>query len=225
MARYLLVLSCVLIVLCSLVAVTYANEEAAAAAVDPTGSPADPAGKTPPKKRTPGQPVNWNKVNMMDIEKEWETGDAEEELEHEFEHARKVLAKKQPKFDMNDGASIQKAYKSDPFAFSSGGGMMIFIDLNQKQVDGNDWSTEAIDLLCKSYASLLRSGSVVTTFYNIGENRMLVNTDKVWQTKEILKFLSHRPEVHSFTANSKTYTTKEFREQFGDPNDEDDEDL
>ena len=205
----------------------YANEDTSATATATEEQKAASAAAEAKKKKNPNQPINWNKVNMMDIEKEWEEGDAKEELEPEFEISRRVLAKKQPKFDINDGASIQKAYKSDPFAFSSGGGMMIFIDLKDKQVDGKAWDKDAVDLLCKTYSSLLRSGSVVSTFYNIGDNRMLVNTDKVWQTKEILQFLARRREVASFTANSKTYTPKEFLQQYGDGDevDDDDEDL
>lgn len=186
-------------------------------------------GDQPPKKekkRTPNQPKNWNKIDLNEIEKEWEEGDDKTLLEHEFEVNRRILAKKQPKFDMNDGASIQKAYKSDPFAFSSGGGMMVFVDLKGKQPNGKDWTSADVDTLAKKYASLLRTGSLPTTIYNIGDNRLLVNTEKTWQTKEILLFIARQEEVAQFTANSKTYKTREYLKEFDpefDPDADDDE--
>ncbi len=183
--------------------------------------------KTEKKKSPPNQPKNWNKINLNDVEKEWEDGDDKTLLEHEFEVNRRILAKKQPKFDMNDGASIQKAYKSDPFAFSSGGGMMVFVDLKEKQPNGKDWTSGDVDLLSKKYASLLRTGSLPTTIYNIGDNRLLVNTEKTWQTKEILLFLARQEEISQFTANSKTYKSKEYLKEF-DPEydaDADDDEL
>lgn len=161
----------------------------------------------------------WNNI-VDDLDKEWEKGDDPEIVEHEFEYTRKILAKKQPKFNPEDGASIRAAYESDPFAFSGGGGMMIFVDLHPKK-DGSDYSKEEMDKLAKRYATLLRSGSITATVYNLMEKRLLVQLDKSWYTKDTFKFLAQQPEVMSFDANSKTYYPKDFR----DPDDYDDDDL
>ena len=173
----------------------------------------------PPAKTDKKGKKNWNTI-VDSLDKEWEEGDDPEIVEHEFEYTRKILAKKQPRFDPEDGASIRKAYESDPFAFSGGGGgMMIFVDLHPKS-DGSSWTKDEMDKLSKRYATLLRSGSITATVYNIMEKRLLIQLDKSWYTKDTMKFLALQPEVMSFDANSKTYYPKDFRDA-----DEDDEDL
>eukprot|EP01031_Cornospumella_fuschlensis_P030676 gene30676-37068_t len=176
----------------------------------------DPAAPTPKNK-------NWNKIDYNDLDKQWESGDSQEELEHDFEHIRKIQEKKRPKVSMEDGNAIRKAYQQDPFAFS-GGGVMVFVDLKPKQADGKDWDKRSTDLLTKRFSSLLRSGGVVATVYNIDDNRLLLNLDKSWQTKDMLIFLAKQPEVASFTANSKTYNPKEYLALVGEE-DDDEEDL
>lgn len=180
-----------------------------------TSAQDDEENKPKPKVDKKGNKI-WN--NIVDgLEKEWEQGDDPEILEHEFEYTRKILAQKQPKFNPEDGASIRAAYDSDPFAFSGGGGMMIFVDLKPKK-DKSPYTKDDMDKLAKRYATLLRSGSIMATVYNLQEKRLLVQIDKSWYTKDVLKFLAQQPEVLQFDANSKTYYPKDFE-------DEDDEDL
>eukprot|EP00349_Pseudokeronopsis_sp_Brazil_P009184 CAMPEP_0202964866 /NCGR_PEP_ID=MMETSP1396-20130829/8981_1 /ASSEMBLY_ACC=CAM_ASM_000872 /TAXON_ID= /ORGANISM="Pseudokeronopsis sp., Strain Brazil" /LENGTH=217 /DNA_ID=CAMNT_0049687323 /DNA_START=84 /DNA_END=737 /DNA_ORIENTATION=+ len=167
---------------------------------------------------------DWNKLNVNDLDKEWEHGDESDELEDEFEKNRKIQARKQPKLDMNDGASIQRAYKADPFAFSGGGGQMVFVDLTAKQATGKPWTKNDVDQLCKKYSTLLKSGSIPAYVYNIDIERILVHIEKPWQMKDMLTFLSQQREVKQFTANSKTYTRSEWKKQFGDSNAADDDD-
>ncbi|RYH24235.1 hypothetical protein EON65_16970 [archaeon] len=166
---------------------------------------------------------NWNKIDYNDLDKQWESGDDQEELEHDFEHIRKIQEKKRPKLNMEDGHAIRNAYQQDPFLFS-GGGMMVFVDLKPKQPDGKEWDKRSTELLSKRYSTLLRSGGVVGTVYNIDEKRLLINVDKSWQTKDMLTFLAKQAEVESFTANSKTYSPKEYLASIGEDSD-DDEDL
>lgn len=167
------------------------------------------------KKKSPSEKKNWNKL-VDDLDKEWEEGDDPTELEEEFEHIRKVQAQKAPRMNMEDPESIRRAYNQDPFAFSGGGGMMIFVDLKPKQQDGKEWTKDDVDLLSKRYASLLRSGSITASLFNLGENRMLVNLDKSWNTRDTLKFLAEQPDVESFTANNKVYTAKDFEDNDDD---------
>lgn len=181
---------------------------------------AEASAKTAAKKKD----KNWGKMNFHDLDKEWEKGDSTEELEHDFEAIRRIQEKKRPKINMQDGASIRDAYNQDPFAFSSGG-MMIFVDLNPAMPDGKAWSKTSLEFLAKRYASMLRSGGIVTTVYNIDERRLLVNLDKTWHTKEMLTFLAKQPEVESFTANSNTHKPKEYLKSIGEDVDDDDEDL
>lgn len=167
---------------------------------------------------------DWSKIDVNGLEKEWEQGDEAAELEDDFENNRKIQARKQPKFNMEDGASIQKAYKSDPFAFSGGGGQMVFVDLTPKQPNGKEWTKNDVDLLTKRYSSLLKSGSIPAYVYNIETDRILVHIEKPWQVKDMLSFLAKQREVSKFTANSKTYTPKDWRKEFGGDDDDEDED-
>jgi hypothetical protein len=173
--------------------------------------------KEEPKQK--GGKKNWNKM-VDSLDKEWESGDDPTELEHEFEYNRKILAKRQPKFNMQDGDSIRKAYESDPFAFSGGGGMMIFVDLKPKK-DGTPYTKDDMDKLSKRYASLLRSGSVIATVYNLMEKRLLVQLEKSWYTKDTFTFLAQQPEVAQFEANSKVYKPEDYLQR----DEDDDEDL
>jgi hypothetical protein len=167
---------------------------------------------------------DWNKIDMNAVDKAWENGDDASILENEIDVNRRVLARKQPRFNPDDGASIRNAYDSDPFLFSGGGGMMIFVDLKATQSNGKPWTGADIDLLCKTYSSLMRSGSVVTTVFNIGDNRLLINSDKTWQTRDILLFLARQKDVRQFTANSKDYNPRLYRRQFDPTYDEDEDD-
>lgn len=203
---WLLVIACMLMLV-----VVYADE------ADAKSASASTTGKAKKTK-------DWNKINMNDLDKEWESGDESAELEDEFEKNRKIQAAKQPKVDINDGAAIQRAYKADPFAFSGGGGQMVFVDLVGKQPNGKAWTKNDVDQLAKRFASMLKSGSIPANVYNIDTDRILVHIDKPWQVKDMLNFLAQQREVKQFTANSKTYTPKEWRQQFGDADDDDDDD-
>jgi hypothetical protein len=46
----------------------------------------------------------------------------------------------------------------------------------------------------------------------------MVNVERAWMTKDILKFVAMQPEVESFNANSKTYHPSDFED-----NDDDDD--
>jgi hypothetical protein len=178
------------------------------------------------KKSSSGKKAekDWNKINMQDLDKEWEQGDASEELEDELEKNRRIQQSKQPKLDINDGEGIQRAYKADPFAFSGGGGQMVFVDLREKQPSGKAWTKPEVDALCKKFATMLKSGSIPANVYNIDIERILVHIEKPWQVKDMLTFLSQQREVKQFTANSKTYTTAEWKAQFAKHDDEYDDD-
>lgn len=137
---------------------------------------------------------------LNDLEKSWENGDEEDELEDEFEHNKKIHSTKLPKVDINDGAAIRKAYNSDPFIFSGSNGSMFFVDLK------SNFPKDQVDKLAKRYSSLMRSGSLTPSIYNIGEGRLLVNCDKSWRIKDMVSFLARQPEVDFMTINSKKYT-------------------
>lgn len=165
-----------------------------------------------------------SEVDFNKIEKEWEEGDDPELLEHEHERISKLQQARMPKVDMNDAASIQKAYKADPFAFSGGGGgSMLFCDLYKTKKDGTPWSKYDLDKLATKWAGLIRSGANAATVYNVGQNSLMVNVERAWMTKDVMKFVAMQPEVESFNVNSKTYTKADF--DLDDDDDDDDDEL
>lgn len=95
---------------------------------------------------------------------------------------------------------------------------MIFVDLYKTKPDGTGWSKFELDRMAGRWASLIRTGALAATVYNTGDNSMMVNVERSWMTKDVLRFIALQPEVESFNANSKTYTKEEFIEK-----DEDDE--
>ena len=52
--------------------------------------PKEPIKKIGGKRST----KDWSKISESDLEKDWEKGDDEEELEHEYDHSQKVIEKK-----------------------------------------------------------------------------------------------------------------------------------
>lgn len=166
----------------------------------------------------------WRSLKIDDVDKEWQEGDDEEELEHEHERIQKIKQKRMPKFNMNDGKSIVDAVNKNPFEFTGGaGGHMVFASLSEKQSNGNDWDKKSVDKLAAKYTALGRSGNVPAAFYNIDNKQILVNIEKPWFTQDVLRFLSTQKECVSFYVNSKTYYPKEFRDSDDDEEDEDDE--
>lgn len=171
------------------------------------------------KPATEGRKSEFRKnIDFNNIEKEWERGDDAVELEHEFERIKKIQQSKTPYVNMNDPASITKAYKEDPFAFQGGGGgSMIFVDLYKTKPNGKPWTKLELDRMATKWAGLIRTGALAATVYNVGENSLMINVERAWMTKEVLRFVALQPEVESFNANSKTYKKEDF--------DLDDEDL
>jgi hypothetical protein len=123
-SSYLLTFLCFLFtsnVLCS-----PAETSTAAAAL---ASDASATATTTTDEKTKAQPVkvkrtkkkstkDWDKISEGDLEKDWEKGDEEFELEHEFERIQRIQAKKSQKMssvlDSNDPAQISKLYGTTP---------------------------------------------------------------------------------------------------------------
>ena len=96
--------------------VTTASEEATGTSAG-VGAVTGEDEKSKPKpvkvKRTKKKSTrDWDKLSENDLEKDWEQGDEEFELEHEFERIQKIQAKKSEKMssvlDSNDPAQISK---------------------------------------------------------------------------------------------------------------------
>lgn len=167
----------------------------------------------------------WKNIKIEDIEKEWEQGD---DTETENDRLEKLRAARRPDYDINDPASLKRAYKKDPSTFGSGGQnpagtALVFVDIyKRKPKPGKeDYTENEVAMLAKKWTSLLSSGSVLTQMYNPAKNQILINIDRGWQTKEVMRFVANQKEVKHLTLNNKKFTPKEYLAEA----DEDEEDL
>ena len=112
-------------------------------------------------------------MNFDDLEKEWEGGDDEEELEYEYQRVEKLIEKKkasQPAFDPNDPSSV-KRHLND---MKKGGGKdntepkMMFIALQRETPKGVLWTKELLDDLAARWTALVQTASLSADFYNLG---------------------------------------------------------
>ena len=164
--------------------------------------------------------INKKTINSDALEKAWESGDDEVELEHEFEVNRRVGAKVQSKrLNLDDPTSIQKLFKKDPLASAglSGSTVMMFVELKTTQPNGKPWTKDDVEKLAGRWASLMRSGSVSCTVYNISgddlkQPRLLMNVDKGWTTSDVIRFALQQPETIKVTKDNRDYTPEEYGE-------------
>ena len=178
-----------------------------------------------PKKKAVGGD-KWKNVKIEDIEKEWDAQDDPLDVETEHDRLEKLRAARRPEFDINDPASLKRAYKKDPSTFGNGSGgagtAMLFVDIYKRNAKpGKEKYTEyEINLLAKKWTSMLASGSVLVQIYNPSENNILINIDRGWQTKEVMKFIAQQREVKHLTLNNKKFTPKEYLQSVEDEEDE-----
>lgn len=179
-------------------------------------------------------------IDINKIEKAWQSGDEAEELEQEFEATQKVSEKRNKKKNkkssgMNDQGFdpklLAEQYRNDPFAFMGGGGgtAMLFVELKQVLTDGSPWKKKDVDNLAMKWTSLMKSGSLPGTVYNVGdqkassdvdkEPKVLVTLDKNWMTKELMKFLLTQPETVKVSKDSRDFTKADLKD------DDDDDEL
>ena len=218
----LLELLLVLLLLLALLAFSLAGDNGGDGSVSSASASTSAAAK---KKRTT---KDWSKVNVDDIAKDWEQGDDQKELEHEYDVSKRIQERKgkkssMPAFDPSDPKSIAKAMKKNPLAFSGGssgaGPSMVFVELQPKQKDGKEWTKEATDILASKWSALLKTAHLQANTYNLGDGKLIVSIDKGWQSNEILKFGLKQWETVKITKDSKDIFPGSFG--FGDDDDDD----
>lgn len=200
--------------------VTVVTDGSTAATVDVDAAAASAAASGAQKSSKQRRGINKRTINPDNLEKAWQEGDDEVELENEFEVNRRVGAKVQSKrLNLDDPASIQRLFKKDPLASAglSGSTVMMFAELKPFQADGKPWTKEAIEKLAGRWASLMRSGSLSCTVYNISgedlkEPRLLLNVDKGWTTSDVIRFALQQPETVKVTKDNKDYTPEQYGE-------------
>ena len=167
---------------------------------------------------------NWSTIDFNAIEKEWEGGDDERELEQEFELDRKQREKRAKKMPKSKEEAIRQA-KKDPLGLNMGsGGTMMFAKLRKQQKKGVDWTNKAVDKVAGKWSSLLRSAAFDVKVVNIGAQggedtevgTLLLSVDKAWNTYDVVKFVLKQKITDKVTVNSKEYRLKDL------PTEEDD---
>ncbi len=148
--------------------------------------------KKPYKKKT----KDWQEMDINAVEKELEDGDDPELLEHEFEVQRrlndKAMRNRNMGINFNDPKSVAKLLKDPTAAIGASkgmthyhfilhlltylltylgpGGAMLFIELNEKQPNGKDWTKLDEDTLSAKLSALMRTGLIHCQLFNIGRD-------------------------------------------------------
>lgn len=166
----------------------------------------------------------WKKVKIDDVEKEWEQGDEEAELESEHDRLERIRAMKRPKFDINDKESLKRAYQQDPSTFGTGEGQagqaMVFVEVKPDPKTGQPRSVTEIRKIASRWTSMLQAGGLLVQLYHPGDSTILFHVERGWLTKEVMKFAAAQKEVDSLTLNHKKYTPKEYLQSLEDEEDE-----
>ena len=165
------------------------------------------------KKKTKKKSKDWSKINFNTLEKGWEDGDEEEELELEFDRTRKIGEKKMQQQGMqlnpDDPKSVKRFVEAQQKGASTDGKpAMMFITLPE-EFEGKKWTSDSRKSLCQKWSTLLKSGSVEAELYDIGETSLLINLKKGWLVRDALKFLLQQPETIKVTKDSKDFYLKD----------------
>jgi hypothetical protein len=209
-----LLLCCVILATLSLVR---AEEEAASASTEVA------AEKPAPKKKKYGID-RWKELKADNIEKDWEQGDEEAELESEHDRLERIRAQKRPKFDINDKESLKRAYKQDPSTFGTGEGAagtaMVFVDIKNDPKTGKPRGEQEVRKIASRWTSMLQAGGLLVQLYHPGDSTILFHVERGWLTKEVMKFAAMQKEVATLTLNQKKFTPKEYLRSLEDDDDD-----
>lgn len=170
-------------------------------------------------KKSPGKKSqkNWAKVDYNALEKEWENGDDERELEHEYDISRKIQEKRRKKGPSSASEALKMA-KKDPFHLNSGsGGTLMFAKL-RKRKGKEDWTNKEVDKVASRWSSMLRSAGTDVKVVNIGAQggadtetgTLLLSVDKAWWTSDVVTFTLKQKETEKITVNGQDYTSKDL---------------
>lgn len=180
----------------------------------------DGADGVPKKPRRTKKTSDWRKANFQNIEKEWESGDDETELEMEMDHQMKINQRKN-QVNWDDPEAVKKMLNSNKFGLQGGAsGKMLFISLKPTQVDGKPWDKKAMDKLSANWQSLLQTASLTGKLYNIGDNQLLINIEKTYMMDDVIKFILQRQDTLKITMDNKDYLPSQVLKPDEDEDDE-----
>eukprot|EP00596_Hydrurales_sp_CCMP1899_P009565 CAMPEP_0119052194 /NCGR_PEP_ID=MMETSP1177-20130426/73578_1 /TAXON_ID=2985 /ORGANISM="Ochromonas sp, Strain CCMP1899" /LENGTH=166 /DNA_ID=CAMNT_0007031685 /DNA_START=18 /DNA_END=518 /DNA_ORIENTATION=- len=158
---------------------------------------------------------DWSKVDYNAMDKSWEGGDDERELDHDFEISRKEMDKRAKKAKPQTDDDIRKMMKNDPLGVNKGmGGSMMFCQLKPFEKKDVRWTKKTTDKLAGKWTSLLRSASYNVKVVDVGhddqENTLLLSVDQGSLTYEVIKFALRQKETLKLTLNNRDYTKKDL---------------
>lgn len=88
---------------------------------------------------------------------------------------------------------------------------------------GTPWTITATEKLCKVWSKLVRSANLEGEFFKLDERKVLLNVNKSWMLKDIIKFVLFSKETEKLELDGKIYKKDDF--DFDDEDDDDDDEL
>lgn len=170
--------------------------------------------KTAKKSQKKKSQKDWATTDFNALEKEWEGGDDEEELEHEYELSRKA----REKILKVKNEDILEVLKKDPLGLNMGtGGSMMFAKLSKSV----KLSSKEINKLANRWTKMLQSSGVNAQIVNVGgdslgesaQATLLLSVDKVWYTSDTITFVLKQKETEKVTINNRDITLKDLPEE------------
>mmetsp|Transcript_15637 Transcript_15637/g.26064 ORF Transcript_15637/g.26064 Transcript_15637/m.26064 type:complete len:236 (-) Transcript_15637:64-771(-) len=186
-------------------------------AVFKKGPPMPDVTDTPPKKEKKKRVVNksknkkksskdWNKIDVNAMSEDWEDGDDEDELEHEYERIQRIAKEKAARaskvLKSGNNKKIKKVMESGELDTKGG---MVFLTLTDLQPDGTPWDSKTQDKMCGRWSALLRTASLAANVYNMEPGQVLLQVDKGWMFNDVMKFIMTQPEVVKGYKDGKDY--------------------
>jgi hypothetical protein len=177
-----------------------------------------------------------HKFDFDALEKEWEKGDSEEELQRESERSKKVAEKlmqggsalpEMPYMSFDDPDEVlkqlnkheaekKKATKKakgrgiDPRHLKGGGLMFLELDTaGHKHLS----DPKARDKLASQWKDMMHNAALQADIFVISEEKFLFQVDKPWLVQDVLKFAATRPEVKMVTLDNNNYYGKDFDDE------------
>jgi len=171
-----------------------------------------------------------NKFDFDALEKEWEKGDSEEELDNEYNKRQRVTEKlikgsipEMPHMNFDDPSEVLKQLnkhetKAAKMAKKTGvnpnhaTGAMMFVELDMPR-NAHLKDKKARDKLASQWRDMMHNAAISADIYNIGDDKFLFKVDKGWLVKDVLKFAATRPEVDFVSLDSKKFYGSGFDDE------------
>ena len=151
---------------------------------------------------------DWSKIDLDKVDEEWKSDDSEDELITEDELLHRQMEERRNNPPPLDWDAIERGEGNvDQLKHtqSAAGPAMMFIDLKPPGGGTDVWTQDDVTTLATQWKDLLISGGQRGEFYPIGDNQLLVSTQKGWEASAIRDFLLEQPQVVKVRWDSSDY--------------------